>query len=217
MAESTAPGLDPGFLGRPDFEILPAVSGRGMDEACAGVVGDVLAGQQRHVEPVAAQAGIAQRMGAGRRRQIVRVDRPPLLEPVDPCRAHDVGGEGVGQNQPVAGLRPVAVGRGRYLVQAVGQAAGIAERPVAGDRPRRRRPDDDRGADEIAGPANHRKFRPDGVGLMVEILDFRLGERRALDDRPHDRFRAAVEHSVGGELHQLGRDQRLGVELSLSR
>ena len=37
----------------PDVEVLAAVAGRGVDEAGAGVVGDVIAGQQRHVEIVA--------------------------------------------------------------------------------------------------------------------------------------------------------------------
>jgi hypothetical protein len=38
----------------PDVEILAAVAGRGVDEAGAGVVGDVIAFEQRHVEFVAA-------------------------------------------------------------------------------------------------------------------------------------------------------------------
>ncbi len=37
----------------PDLEVLAAVAGRGVHEAGAGVVGDVLAGEQRHVEVVA--------------------------------------------------------------------------------------------------------------------------------------------------------------------
>ena len=39
---------------RPDVEVLAAVAGRGVHEAGAGVVGDVVAGEQRHVEIVAA-------------------------------------------------------------------------------------------------------------------------------------------------------------------
>ncbi len=38
----------------PDLEVLGAVAGRGMHEARAGVLGDMLAGEQRHVEIVAA-------------------------------------------------------------------------------------------------------------------------------------------------------------------
>ena len=39
---------------RPDIEVVAAVAGRGVDEASAGIVGDVIAGQQRHFEVVAA-------------------------------------------------------------------------------------------------------------------------------------------------------------------
>ena len=35
---------------RPDVEILAAVAGRSMDKTGAGVVGDVIAGEQRDVE-----------------------------------------------------------------------------------------------------------------------------------------------------------------------
>ena len=40
----------------PDFEVLAAVARRGVDEARAGVVGDVIAGEERHIEVVAALA-----------------------------------------------------------------------------------------------------------------------------------------------------------------
>ena len=60
---------------RPDVEVLAAVAGRGVHEAGAGVVGDVIAGEQRHGELVAAGEAL-QRMRAfdrvervGRRRR----------------------------------------------------------------------------------------------------------------------------------------------------
>ena len=40
-------------VGGPDVEVLAAVTGRGVDETGAGVVGDVVAGEQRHGEIVA--------------------------------------------------------------------------------------------------------------------------------------------------------------------
>ena len=208
--------LEPGFPGRPDFEILPAVARRGVDEAGAGIVGDMVAGQQGHIEPVPAEAGVAQRMGADRRFEIVRADGPQLLVAFDARGAQNVAGQRVGQDQPVAGLRPVAVGRRSHLVQAIGEAAGIADRPVAGDRPGRRRPDDNRSAQNVSGrivrPGDNGELRPDRVGFVIEIFDFRLGERGALDDRPHDRLRAAIELAACGELHQLSGDQRLRFE-----
>jgi hypothetical protein len=62
---------------QPDLEVVVAVAGRGMDEARARVVGDMLAGQERHVElPFAARAfGPAQRVGAGQRCKLVRRHR----------------------------------------------------------------------------------------------------------------------------------------------
>ena len=59
-------------VGGPDLEVLAAVAGRGVDEAGAGVVGDVIAGEQRHVEIIAAL--LAQRMRADHRRQHVGRD-----------------------------------------------------------------------------------------------------------------------------------------------
>ena len=50
------------------------MAGRGVDETGAGVVGDVIAVEQRHLEVVAA-AETVQRMGAGDRRQLVGRNR----------------------------------------------------------------------------------------------------------------------------------------------
>ena len=205
-------GLERRFVAGPDLEIVPAVAGRGVDEAGAGIVGNVLAGQQGHVKPVTTQAGIVQWMSAERRPKVICRYRTQPLECFDPRDFHDVRSQRVGQDQPVAGLRPVAVGRPSHLVQSVGQAAGITDRPVAGDRPGRRRPDDDRSAGQSVRSGGNRELRPDRVRFVIEIFDFRLGERRALDDRPHDRLRAAIELAASGELHQLGGDQRLRIE-----
>ena len=40
-------------VGLPNLEVVGAVAGRGVDEAGAGIVGDVIAGQQGHGEAVA--------------------------------------------------------------------------------------------------------------------------------------------------------------------
>ena len=44
------------------------------------------------------------------------------------------------------------------------------------------------------------------------VLDLGLGERGALDHRPHDRLGAAIELPGHGELHELAGDLRLGRE-----
>ncbi len=55
----------------PQLEVLAAVAGRGVDEAGAGVVGDVIAGEQRDIEVIAAEA--CERMRASEPRS-VRID-----------------------------------------------------------------------------------------------------------------------------------------------
>ena len=45
-----AAGFQLARIRRPDIEILAAVAGRGVDEAGAGIVGDVIAGQKRNVK-----------------------------------------------------------------------------------------------------------------------------------------------------------------------
>ena len=58
-------------VGRPELEVLAAVARRGVDEAGSGVLGDVVAVEQRHDEAV---AEAMQRMGADHRGQRVAVD-----------------------------------------------------------------------------------------------------------------------------------------------
>ena len=45
-----ASGLEPRTVFLPDLEVLGAMTRRGVDEAGAGVLGDMLAGEQRHIE-----------------------------------------------------------------------------------------------------------------------------------------------------------------------
>ena len=90
----------------PDVEVLAAVARRGVHEAGAGVVGDVVAVEQRHVEVVAAMRAAAD----------ARSDSPPassagtsptFSKAVDSRLLEHVGGEIVGQDEDVAGLRPI--------------------------------------------------------------------------------------------------------------
>lgn len=45
------------------------------------------------------------------------------------------------------------------------------------------------------------------------VFDFRFGQRGALDDRPHDRLRTAIELAAHGDLQQFAGDAALGVEV----
>jgi hypothetical protein len=58
----------------PDIEILPAVARRGMDKAGASLLGDMVAPQERHVEPIATEPGIAQRMRTNQRGEVLGRD-----------------------------------------------------------------------------------------------------------------------------------------------
>ena len=193
----------------PEVEVLAAVAGRGVHEAGARLLGDVLAGKQRHVEGVAAEPGLAQRMRNHERLEIVGRHVGHALVRLDPRLRHHVGGERIGQHEPVARLRPVPLRRRRHAVEAVGDLRRIGDGAVAGDRPGRRRPDHDRGAAQRARAGGDRELHPHRVGRVVVVLDLRLGERRLLHHRPHDRLRAAIELARHGELHELGGDRRL--------
>ena len=58
----------------------------------------------------------------------------------------------------------------------------------------------------------NRKLHPHHVRLIVVVLDLGLGERGFLDDRPHDRLRAAIKLTRLRKLDDLARDLRLGRE-----
>ena len=152
-------------------------------------------------------------MGAGDARQVGRRHVAQAAPCLDAGLAHHALGAGVGQDVALAGLGPVALGRRRHLVEAVGDLAGIADRPVAGDGPGRGGPDHDAGVGQVGGAGQgDRELGPDLVGDVVAVLDLGLGQGGLLDHRPHDRLRAAIEHAVGGELQKLGGNGRLGGE-----
>ena len=88
----------------PDLEVVEAVARRGVDEAGAGVVGDVLAVEQRHVELIAA-AEAAQRM-IGRGDASCRVDVADAIEVFDLGLCEDIGRELVGEDVLLARPAP---------------------------------------------------------------------------------------------------------------
>ena len=94
----------------PDVEVLAAVAGRGVHEAGAGVVGDVVAGQQRHREFVAAAEAL-QRMGAFHRVERVGRQVAHLLIGRDARLLEHAVRERIGEDQQIAVLRPIVGGR----------------------------------------------------------------------------------------------------------
>ena len=106
-----------GLVGHPDVEVVAAVAGRGVHEARAVLVGDVVAVEEGDVEVVARHA--AQRMRADASRKSRLVTSAERSNALDLGRLHHGFGKLVGQDELVAGLGPVAVGRLRDLVKAV--------------------------------------------------------------------------------------------------
>jgi hypothetical protein len=130
---------------QPDQIVVGAVARGGVDEAGAGVVGHVVAGQQGHVEAVAF-VELSQRVGADQARRIDRLGAAPLG---DLGGLADVLGQLVGDDQAVADLGPrgelEVLLEGLDLVEAVLDLGVEADRPVGRDGPRGGGPDHDAG------------------------------------------------------------------------
>ena len=135
-------------------------------------------------------------------------------------------GQLVGENEEIAVFRPVVSRCINDPVETVGDLRRKADRAVAGQRPGRRGPDHDRCfSNKVEGRCDvvlivafernirDRKLHPDLIAGVVLVLDLRFRQRGLLDHAPHHRLRAAVQRAVGGELHQLARDLRLGEEI----
>ena len=194
----------------PDIEIFAAVAGRGVDEAGAGVVGDVVAGQQRHGEFIAAGKSF-QRMRAFDRIQSIAGDVAHLLVRRDARLLEHALRKCIGEDQEIAGFRPVIGGRVRDLVESIGDLRRKRDGAVAGQGPGRRGPDHDGSIGERAKRRRgHRKLHPYRIRRVVLVLDLGLGQRGLLDHAPHHRLGAAIERAVGSELHQFARDLGLG-------
>ena len=181
-----------------------------MHEAGTGVVGDVVAGQQRHREFVSA-AEASQRMGAFHRVERVARQVAHLLIGGDARLLEHFCCERIGEDQQIAGLCPIVSGRIGDLVKAIGDLRRERDGAVAGQRPRRRGPDHHGSLGQRAmRRRGDRKFHPHHVGGVVLVLDLGFGQRGLLDHAPHHGLGAAIERAVGGELHQLARDLRFG-------
>ena len=200
-------------VGQPDQVVVGAVAGGGVDEAGAGVVGDVVAGQQRHGEAV---AGVepGQRMGA---------DHALAVDLLDAAPGGDLGGgphvlgQLLGDDEAVARLGPRLERQVRLhrldLIDGVGDVGIVADRPVGRDGPGRGGPDHHLGPTRGVGAFDHREAGPDRRADVVVVLDLGVGQGGALDRAPHHRLGAAIELARGDELVELGDDGRLAGEV----
>ena len=207
---------------RPHVEILAPVAGRRVHETRAGVLGDVIPGKQRHGKRVVA-ANTLERMFADKRCQIVGADCSYPLERSDARLPKHIHRKLVGQDQKVPWLRPVFSRRIDNFIKAIFDLWRVTDRAIARDRPRRCRPNNDRGTGRLpifhrrfSRGASDRKLYPHRIGRVVLILDFRFSKRGLFHHRPHHRLRAAIERAVGRKLHQLAGDLRLGVKIHRS-
>ena len=218
---------EPAGIRGPHLEVVAAVARSGMHEAGAGIVGDVIAGQERHLKIVVA-AEARERMTAGEGRDQLRRHCRKLPERRHARLSQGIDGELFREDELVADLRPVFGRRVGDLIEPVADPGREADGAVARNGPRRRGPDDDRCLDEVVEQllgggriafdqgrerglvAIDRKLRPHLIRDEILVLHLGLGERGLLHHRPHHRLRAAIERAVGRELHQLARDLRLG-------
>src|SRR5262249_9839204 len=128
----------------PDIKVLAAVAGRGVDESGAGVVADMVAGKNGNEKIVTHRLQGMDTPGARNRIYVAE-----SLEFGDAGMLEDIGGELVGQHELVAHFRPIALRRIDDLVEPVFDLWRKADGSVAGDRPWRRRPDENRCPVEI--------------------------------------------------------------------
>ncbi len=178
----------PMAVGQPYLVVLGPVTGSGVDEAGAGVLGDVVAGQQRHGEAV---VGIQRGQG-------MAADHAVALDGLQPPPRGDLGGlahvvgQTVGDDQPVVGLGPGLEGEpllhGLDHIDAVGDVGVVGDRPVAGDGPGGGGPDHHAGPASGVGALDHRELHPDRGADVVVVLDLGVGQGRALDRAPHHRL-----------------------------
>ena len=179
-----------------------------VDEPAPLVGFDKARRQQWHLEFVASASERVTRHRPGECRA-----RKPFEHRIglDPAIRRDLVGQRRSDEQDFARPRPAAFRRPVHLHGDVIERWAERDRAVAGQGPRRRRPDQRRRIDERreAG-ANDREANPDRRRFVVVILDLGLGERGLFDHRPQDRLRAAVKPAIDQKLADLADDLRLG-------
>ena len=208
----------------PDFEVVAAMSGRSMHKAGSVFVGYMIAGKQRHRKIITALA--FQRMITSHAGEHARVDGAHLFKSVDARLLENGFSKFVGENEEIARLHPVVGRRVNNLIKTIGNLRRKTDRAIAGQCPRRRRPDCNgcvahkfEGNRDIAlivafqRNIRDRKLHPNLIAGVVLVLDLGFRQRGFFDHAPHHRFRTAVQRSVGGKLHQLAGDLRLGKKI----
>ena len=190
-------------------EIVGAVARCDMHEARARIHRHEVADEDAYLEVVALAV---QRVPADRADQILATESGHHLVRGDLRVAAEILDQRLGDQIDGADGRHRSLARLGHAQRDVRLLGRHRDGAVAGDGPGRRRPDDDRCVLGHALAGDDREGDVDRVRRVVVILDLGVGERRLLDHRPEDRPRAAIEAAVHGELADLARDLRLGLQ-----
>ena len=135
----------------PGVEVLTAVTRGGVHETGAGIVGNMVAGKHRHSEVIAAAEAL-ERMRKRKSFKFLPLDTSAKRLYVELGLGDGFFRQRVGKDQLFTGPgTEVVLSRGDLVETVVYRAGEIIHGPVAGDRPRRCRPDDDMGAFQIGG------------------------------------------------------------------
>ncbi len=188
------------------LEVVGAVARRGVHGAGAGV--------ERHVAAEHAERGPrVERMLKADVLQLLALHAGDRRAKRLARRGRDVRRERFGDDHRAA----------VDVVRRVVELRMKRDRQIRRNRPRRRRPDEDR--DAPAGERRHappelrcalrreRELDVDRRRRVVLVLDFGLGERGAAVDAPVHRLLALVDEPLLDELAQRARDRRLVLEV----
>ena len=180
------------------FKIVLTVARRDMNQPCAGFVGHKITSQQRHLKIIAL---FGQRVFAGQR---ARVNVLQARVCFNAGGLHNLVGKAVAQHQLVVAS----------LVNAIRQIFGKGHGAVAGQCPRRCRPDNRIAilSQRRVGCRGNREFHKNRRRDMLFIFNFRLGQRGFFNHRPHHRLGAAIQAAIHYEFLKLGNDYRLGLK-----
>ena len=198
-------------VGPAQLEIFLAMARGDVDEAGAGLGGDVVRRIHRHVVVIAAPT---HRVGADSAEQVTPLVDVHDMVGFDPRRRADLRQQGQRDQHALAGdgqrarVRAVDADQGVVDVLAEGDGA------VARHGPRRGGPDHDRRTGQRGDRAgDDRKAHRDGDAGVVVIFDLGLGQRGFLYRRPHHRPQPAVQRAVHQEAADLARNRGLARQV----
>ena len=194
-----------------EVEILLAVARGDVDEAGAGLGGDVVGQEHRHVVVVAAAA---HRVGADGAGEVGALDQLQHVVGFHLRRLAELRQQGQRHQHQLARPGQRALGGAVQAHQRIVELRPAGDGAVAGHGPGGGGPDHHAGAlQPLDRAGDHREAHGDGGAGVVVVLDLGLGQRGFLHRGPHHRAQAAVQGAIQQELADFGLDRRLGGEI----